>query len=317
MAKAARSPLLGYNHNVKYGGHIFHVQTEDSGPGNPHLFTHLFFEGSILASKRCQYEPEVSEDEVRVLMQAQHKAILKELKQNVYDERIIRFFSLRGEEFPAKEFFPPEQETPAPNLLGAPAPESVPAPADDGTEMLDLDALPGTPPARHTPEPLPVHFTKPAVPGPGTYTLRRPAREATAREQPEQQQPRQRATTSPRLPATRPAAPVVVQRQVVVGAGAPATVSRKNPITPVRRRPVTGTPFVVKGGSHVNVAGAMPDRKSEPPPRSATPSPQSARPPQAAESKQPPPETSPSAFVTDQSLDDVILAYLSHGEGKR
>ena len=81
MAKPARSPLLGYNHNVKYGGHIFHVQTEDSGPGNPHVFTHLFFEGSILASKRGQYEPDLPEDEVRAMMQAQHKAILKELKQ--------------------------------------------------------------------------------------------------------------------------------------------------------------------------------------------------------------------------------------------
>ena len=81
MAKPPRSPLLGYNHNVKYGGHIFHVQTEDSGPGNPHLFTHLFFEGSILASKRGQYEPSLPEDEVRTMMQAQHKAILKELKQ--------------------------------------------------------------------------------------------------------------------------------------------------------------------------------------------------------------------------------------------
>ena len=114
MAKPARSPLLGYNHNVKYGGHIFHVQTEDSGPGNPHVFTHLFFEGSILASKRGQYEPDLPEDEVRAMMQAQHKAILKELKQTAYDERITRFFSLRGEPFPAQEFFAPFEETPDP-----------------------------------------------------------------------------------------------------------------------------------------------------------------------------------------------------------
>ena len=114
MAKPARSPLLGYNHNVKYGGHIFHVQTEDSGPGNPHLFTHLFFEGSILASKRGQYDPSTSEEDVRTMMQAQHKAILKELKQTSYDERIARFFSQRGEVFPAQDFFVPDQDSPVP-----------------------------------------------------------------------------------------------------------------------------------------------------------------------------------------------------------
>jgi hypothetical protein len=314
MAKAARSPLLGYNHNVKYGGHIFHVQTEDSGPGNPHLFTHLFFEGSILASKRCQYESDATEDEVRALMQAQHKAILKELKQTTYDERITRFFSLRGQEFPAPEFFTPEQETPPPIPAEA-ANEGVPVAVDDGADMLDLDALPASPAERRTPEPLPTHFARPSIPGPGTYALRRPLREAV----PVQPAPaKTRPVGSPRAPAARPITPVIVQRQVVVGAGAPAAVAtRKGSTTPVRRRPVTGAPFVVKEGSHVNVAAAMASRKAEPPPRSMSPSPDNARAARTAEPRHPPEEASPSAFVTDQSLDDVILAYLSHGEGKR
>lgn len=318
MAKAARSPLLGYNHNVKYGGHIFHVQTEDSGPGNPHLFTHLFFEGSILASKRGQYDPSATEDEVRALMQAQHKAILKELKQSAYDERITRFFSLRGQEFPAPEFFTPEQETPSPLAVEATtANEAVPVVVDEAAEMLDLDALPATPAQRSTPEPLPVHFTKSSVPGPGTYTLRRPPRDALPG-QPPAARTRPQPTTSPRTPAVRPSTPVTVQRQVVVGVGAPATVStRKGSTTPVRRRPLSGTPYVVKEGSHINVAAAIANRKVEPPPRPLTPSPDTTRAARTAEPKRPPEEASPSAFVTDQSLDDVILAYLSHGEGKR
>ena len=128
MARPLRSPLLGYNHNVKYGGYIFHVQTEDSGPANPHLFTHLFYEGSILASKRGQYDPEISEDEVRGMMQAQHKAILKELKQTAFDERIARFFTLRGEPFPAQDFLAPaETPTPVPADEQAP-PAPSPAP---------------------------------------------------------------------------------------------------------------------------------------------------------------------------------------------
>src|SRR5882724_11426117 len=42
-----RSPILGYNHNVRYRGLVFHVQTEDSGVASPHLFTHLFHTGVI------------------------------------------------------------------------------------------------------------------------------------------------------------------------------------------------------------------------------------------------------------------------------
>ena len=47
-----RSPVLGYNHNVRYAERLWHVQTEDSGVGNPHIFTHLFHDGTILATKR-------------------------------------------------------------------------------------------------------------------------------------------------------------------------------------------------------------------------------------------------------------------------
>jgi hypothetical protein len=320
MAKPARSPLLGYNHNVKYGGHIFHVQTEDSGPGNPHVFTHLFFEGSILASKRGQYEPDLPEDEVRAMMQAQHKAILKELKQTAYDERITRFFSLRGEPFPAQEFFAPFEETPDPSLTGEPPPPAASPELATDADVLDLDALPTPSPSAeraHTPEPLPVHFTKPSVPGPGSYTFRRPMREALTPEPPSATA-RPRPVTSPRTPVVRPITPVVVQRQVVVGVGAPATVStRKGATTPVRRRPVSGGPYVVKEGSHVNVAAAAASRRDEPPPRSLAPTTDAADVPRTAETRRGPQEASPSSFVTDQSLDDVILAYLSHGEGKR
>ncbi|HXU79826.1 MAG TPA: hypothetical protein VN914_00395, partial [Polyangia bacterium] len=99
MAKPVRSPLLGYNHNVKYKGRIYHVQTEDSGPTNPRLFTHLYFEGTILATKRHEYDAASAEDVVRGLMQGQHKAILKDLKQSLLDDRLTAFFSRRSESF--------------------------------------------------------------------------------------------------------------------------------------------------------------------------------------------------------------------------
>jgi hypothetical protein len=322
MAKPPRSPLLGYNHNVKYGGQIFHVQTEDSGPGNPHVFTHLFFEGSILGSKRCQYEPEAAEEQVRVMMQSQHKAILKELKQKTYDERITRFFETRGQTFHSEDFFA-DAAQPIPAAAVAvpvpqPAPEpsaEVPAEAPAQAQVLDLDALPATAVERSaTPEPLPMHLTKPAVPGPGTYTFRRPNRVEI---------PGEPVQLPLALPGAKPASPhpitpVVVQRQVVVGAGGPpSTTTRKVPTTPVRRRPVSGGPYVVKEGSHANIPGTV--RRAEPARPLSTP-PEPAPAPRTAEPapKAPPTqEGAPAAFVTDQSLDDVILAYLSQGDGKR
>ena len=318
MAKPPRSPLLGYNHNVKYGGHIFHVQTEDSGPGNPHLFTHLFFEGSILASKRGQYDPSTPEDEVRSLMQAQHKAILKELKQTAYDERIARFFTMRGETFRADDFFAGNAEASAPSAAPEPAPIDVnPSPLATEVEVLDLDALPATPAEQaSTPEPLPIHVTKPAVPGPGTYTFRRPTREQPVSEPPPPAPARPRPAPGTRPVPIRPITPIIVQRQVVVGS--PATASARKPsTTPVRRRSVSGGPYVVKEGSHANIAGSASSRKAEPPARPIAPAADAAQAPRTAEPRRTPQEGAPNVFVTDQSLDDVILAYLSQGERKR
>jgi hypothetical protein len=320
MAKPPRSPLLGYNHNVKYGGHIFHVQTEDSGPGNPHLFTHLFFEGSILASKRGQYDPSTPEDEVRGMMQAQHKAILKELKQTTYDERITRFFEMRGETFRADDFFTGQVEAPAPLQTPEPVAIATASPPASSTEVevLDLDALPATPAERaSTPEPLPIHVMKPAVPGPGTYTFRRPTREQFGADHPPPATPARPQPAAARPSPVRPITPVI-QRQVVVGAGAPSTASaRKVPTTPVRRRPVSGGPYVVKEGSHADIAGSAGGRGVEPPPRLIAPAADAGQAPRTAESSRSSQEGAPDVFVTDQSLDDVILAYLSQGERKR
>src|SRR6185369_7423762 len=97
MAKPARSPVLGYNHNIRYHGRVFHVQTEDSGPGKPRLFTHLFYGGTILSSKKQDYDGTLPEDAVKALMQQLHKAMIKELTHGGHDERIAAFFIARGE----------------------------------------------------------------------------------------------------------------------------------------------------------------------------------------------------------------------------
>ena len=87
-AVAKRSPILGYNHNVRYRGLIFHVQTEDSGLLSPHLFTHLFFEGVIISTRKLVYDAGADEGAIKSLMQAQHKAVMKDLKRGAFDDKM-------------------------------------------------------------------------------------------------------------------------------------------------------------------------------------------------------------------------------------
>jgi len=90
---AKRSPILGYNHNVKYRGLVFHVQTEDSGLLNPHLFTHLFHGGVIVSTRKLVYDAGSAEDAIKALMQAQHKAVMKDLMKGSFDEKIDQYLS--------------------------------------------------------------------------------------------------------------------------------------------------------------------------------------------------------------------------------
>ena len=87
-AVAKRSPILGYNHNVRYRGLIFHVQTEDSGLLSPHLFTHLFYEGVIISTRKLVYDAGADEGAIKSLMQAQHKAVMKDLKRGAFDDKM-------------------------------------------------------------------------------------------------------------------------------------------------------------------------------------------------------------------------------------
>jgi hypothetical protein len=135
-----RSPVLGYNHNVRYAERLWHVQTEDSGVQNPHIFTHLFHDGTILATKRLDYDPSSEVIAVQKLMQTQHKAMLRELKAGAFDEKISKFLGVAI----AKKAAEPEPtaETPAPAVAAEPATfDASPAPepsAFDATAPTEL-----------------------------------------------------------------------------------------------------------------------------------------------------------------------------------
>lgn len=83
-------PLLGYNNNVPYKGHVYHVQTEDSGSKRPHVITHLFADGGrIVKTKKTSYAQFVASDNlterVRALMRNQHKQMVITLRKGEFD----------------------------------------------------------------------------------------------------------------------------------------------------------------------------------------------------------------------------------------
>ena len=87
--KTFEKAVTGFNHNIKHKGKVYHVQTEDSGVNNPHIITHLFVGGNILASKKTSYadirNAENLAEVVRELMEEQHKEMLRNLINGVYD----------------------------------------------------------------------------------------------------------------------------------------------------------------------------------------------------------------------------------------
>jgi hypothetical protein len=81
--------ITGFNTNVRHGGRLFHVQTEDSGKAYPHVISHVYYGGTILASEKHDYDDLLGSDDltgaVRALMEGQHQAMVARLKQGVFD----------------------------------------------------------------------------------------------------------------------------------------------------------------------------------------------------------------------------------------
>jgi hypothetical protein len=143
--------LSGFNNNYRYRGVLFHVQTEDSGISNPHVITHLFYGGNILASEKQSYSDKLElpdlEDVVRELMETQHKAMLKRLQRGLHDSVILE--RLGPDAFSEA---PPEQ----PGDTDAALVE-----ADDGNSTDTAARLDSMPPR---PEPAPAPAAAAAAP---------------------------------------------------------------------------------------------------------------------------------------------------------
>ena len=93
--------VVGFNHNFRYQGEVYHIQTEDSGVKSPNIVSLLYQGGTILASKKTSYADISKVDNldkvVEELMKEQHKGILRSLKSGEFDAVIERFKSGKTE----------------------------------------------------------------------------------------------------------------------------------------------------------------------------------------------------------------------------
>ena len=293
MTKPLRSPVVGYNHNLRYRGRLFHVQTEDSGPVNPHVFTHLFYEGTILSSKKLKYDAGSHEDAVKVQMQQLHKSMMRELTAGDHDQRVTAFFAARGQE----AFSEPAPVRPAPAAAPASPPAAAAAAGPPQVVAGELSV------ARVTPSPplgTPVVQVSGVVAGSiDNGAARRPAPAVS----PPAAKPTPRsvvmvkptAMKRPPMAFSSSADGVVVQRVVAVGVPAPAAA------VPVA--------VAVDATTRIHSAAVIGEAgQTAPPPASQT----MADPAPVARGRAPSGgENAFSDLVTDKSLDEVILEYLS------
>lgn len=140
--------VVGFNHNFRYKGEVYHIQTEDSGLKSPNIVTLLYQGGTILGSKKTSYADIAKVDNleqiVEELMKEQHKGMLRSLKSGEYDEVIDRFQA-------GKKVTPKEEKTTAPPLGAAPV--SLPSRA---AAVTASPAVAPTRPAPVAPKPEPV-----------------------------------------------------------------------------------------------------------------------------------------------------------------
>jgi hypothetical protein len=87
--------IQGFNHNIRHGGRLFHLQTEDSGPISPNIVTHLYHGGTIVASKKTPYADILTHEQrdrvIREIMKEQHRQMLLDLRDGRFDGQLAAF----------------------------------------------------------------------------------------------------------------------------------------------------------------------------------------------------------------------------------
>lgn len=134
--------VVGFNHNFRYQGELYHVQTEDSGVRNPHIVTLLYTGGSIISSKKTSYahllQSDHLEKQVEEIMKAQHREMLRRLRDGELDELIRRATRVAPATAPATQAKPTPSPSPTPALPRA----AAPAPAKPASVAAVIPPLP-------------------------------------------------------------------------------------------------------------------------------------------------------------------------------
>lgn len=156
--------VVGFNHNFRYQGELYHVQTEDSGVRNPHIVTLLYTGGSIISSKKTSYAHLLQsanlEKQVEEIMKAQHREMLRRLRDGELDGLIARAARVAPAEAPAIKANPappptpalPPATTPATVKPSSPIAATLPAPAAPSTPVANAPAAPAAKPAAQPPK---------------------------------------------------------------------------------------------------------------------------------------------------------------------
>ena len=99
--------VLGFNHNIKHKGKVYHIQTEDSGVETPHMITLLYVGGTIISRDKTSYADIVKIDNletvVRELMEEQHKGMMRKLVSGLFDKAATSDAAVAGEKPLTKE----------------------------------------------------------------------------------------------------------------------------------------------------------------------------------------------------------------------
>ena len=305
-----RSPIRGYNHNIRYRGLVFHVQTEDSGVDNPHVFTHVFYGGVILNTRKLTYDGESAEDVVKALMQAQHKSLLKALKHGELDEKIDSYLGDNPELEPAKPrsgVLSPETPPVEPYAPPANPEKSISAAFDAIRDDL--------PPAQAGPgDGVPQQVdaaTTDVYSKPESDRISVTAPTMLQRDLPAAAQAPPKAPTPPPTPSPTPP-PIPTART-----GPPPNTARQQSRPPPAPRPPTPNPVKpaarVRSGSH-RASGVVVSRPAvivSAPPKVVGKQP--GRPARARQAREDSSENNlfGQGLISEKSLDEVILAYLS------
>ena len=83
--------ITGFNTDVKHGGLVFHVQTEDNGVANPLIESIVYVSGMVMGSKRSSYRHLVEQGkgkrEIGEMMERQHRIMIAAVQRGMYDDK--------------------------------------------------------------------------------------------------------------------------------------------------------------------------------------------------------------------------------------